>query len=118
MSESCDGAAVPVAAVGAPLSSASCCCTQAARPKIKRKANDGPTRRPRTKLCIVISHQSGKTGCSMAPPLLDELADLAVLPILGRPRQHLIGVQRMQTQEQAPADQRRIEPHRPRRGGI
>src|SRR5579862_4905426 len=54
------------------------------------------------------------------PPqfLVDQLAHLAPFPILGRPGQQLVGMERVETDNEAPADQWRIEPHRSGRRGI
>src|SRR6185437_9292536 len=54
----------------------------------------------------------------MAAAALDQLTHLALLPVMRRPGQHLVGVQAVQEDEHAPADERRIEPGRPGRRGI
>src|SRR5690348_1221078 len=54
----------------------------------------------------------------MAAAALDQLTHLALLPVMRRPGQHLVGVQAVQEDQHAPADERRIEPGGAGRGGI
>jgi hypothetical protein len=46
------------------------------------------------------------------------MTHLALLPALGRPREHVIGVEPVQRQDQTPSAKRDVEPGRARHGGI
>src|SRR5690349_13166037 len=60
----------------------------------------------------------GRARSVMTAAALDQLTHLALLPVMRRPGQHLVGVQAVQEDEHAPADERRIEPGRSGRGGV
>ena len=62
---------------------------------------------------------AGPVISALEPALLahaadDELADFALLPAMGRPRQQVIGVEPMERQDETPGEERYIEPRRTR----